>query len=249
MISETDLMWWCSLHKCKALSDVKSVCDIGLQELTCTRQDVFDLTAPKFVELCGEPNVDLSDCRSSADMWRRLKREIVSLDVTGNEMSLVHFDLNTDRVPPALQSHFDFVNNAGTTEHVFNQMNCFSVIHDLTKVQGLMVHASPFAGFENHGFYKYSWKFYTRLAKANDYDCLDAWVSMDLDAAQLKLDVVEFLMDDVKMFRNARSSGHHPVDFFRLKLDDYRTVDACIYVALRKTKKAEFKIPEDLSDI
>ena len=151
-------------------------------------------------------------------------------------MSLVQFDLNRDHVPASLKDHFDFVTNAGTTEHIFNQANCFAVVHDLTKVDGIMAHAVPFAGFENHGLFNYSWKFFTKIAKANDYDCLDAWISMDLNAAQFKPDVVDFLMDHVGMFRIARSSMHHPIDFFKLKLDDYQSVDACIYVALRKTR-------------
>jgi hypothetical protein len=249
MISETDLMWWCALHNCKALTDIKSVCDLGLQELIPTRQDVYDITINNFVQLCGESDVSLADCRSSADMWRRLKREIVSLDVVGSDMSLVHFDLNSDRVPVELNSHFDFVYNAGTTEHIFNQANCFAVMHDLTKVDGIMAHAVPFAGFENHGLFKYSWKFFTRIAKVNDYDCLDAWISMDLDAARYKPDVVEFLLDHVGMFRNARSSIHHPIDFFNLKLGNYQTADACIYVALKKTRSSEFRIPVDVADI
>src|SRR5271167_2182976 len=179
MISETDLMWWCCLDKCKALTEVKSVCDLGLQELICNVADTYDKTTRTFVQLCGEPDVSLTDCRSSADMWRRLKREIVSLDVVGNEMSLMHFDLNTDRVPAKFKDHFDFVTNVGTTEHVFNQANCFKVVHDLTNVGGIMVHAVPFAGFENHGMFNYSMKFFTTLARENDYACLDAWASWD----------------------------------------------------------------------
>jgi hypothetical protein len=248
MISETDLMWWCSLHKCKALTDIKSVCDLGLQELICNRQDTYDKTTKLFVELCGEADVSLADCRSSADMWRRLRRKVVTLDVVGNDMSVAHFDLNSDRVPTNLRGHFDFVTNVGTTEHVFNQANCFEVMHDLTKVSGVMAHAVPFAGFENHGLFKYTMKFFTRIAKANDYECLDAWISMDLDARKFKPDVAEFFMDHGGMFRNARSSGHHPIGFYNLKLNDYRSVDACIYVFLRRTKQTEFRIPIDFAE-
>jgi hypothetical protein len=248
MISETDLMWWCALHKCRALINIKSVCDLGLQELICNRQEVYDTTTRLFVKLCGEPDVSLADCRSSADMWRRLRREIVSLDVVGNDMSVVRFDLNSDSVPANLKGHFDFVTNAGTTEHVFNQANCFKVLHDLTKVGGITAHVVPFAGFENHGLYKYTMKFFTRIAKANDYECLDAWVSMDLEDRQFKADVAEFFVDRVGMFRNVRSSPHHPIDFYKLKLDDYRSADACIYVFLRKTNATEFRIPVDFAD-
>jgi hypothetical protein len=248
MISETDLMWWNSLHKCKALTEIKSVCDLGLQELICTRREDYETTTKNFVELCGEPDVSLADCQSSADMWRRLRREIVTLDVVGSDMSVVKFDLNNDHVTANFKEHFDLVTNAGTTEHVFNQANCFTVIHDLTKVGGIISHAVPFAGFENHGLYKYPLKFFTRIAKANDYDCLDSWVSIGLEDRQFKPDVAEFFVDRSGMFRNVRSSENHPIDFYNLKLDDYRPSDACIYVALRKTNAIDFRIPVDFAD-
>jgi hypothetical protein len=248
MISETDLLWWCAFHKCNALTDIRSVCDLGLQELICVKKDDYDRIARTFVELCGEPGVDLADCRTSADMWRMLRREIVSLDIVGSDASMVHFDLNSDRVPANFKDHFDFVTNVGTTEHVFNQANCFKVMHDLTKVGSVMAHAVPFAGFENHGLFKYTMKFFTSIAKATDYDCLDAWASMDFDARQFKPNVAEFFLDDTRMFRNARSSEHHPVDFYNLKFDNYHSADASIYVFLRKTKPTEFRIPNDLPD-
>jgi len=248
MITETDLMWWCCLDRCKALKDIKSVCDLGLQELGCNVPNTYEKTTKKFVKLCGEPDVSLADCRSSADMWRRLKREIVTLDIVGEDMSLIRFDLNSDPVPDQLKSHFDFVTNAGTTEHIFNQANCFKVAHDLTKVGGIMAHTVPFAGFENHGFFTYSMKLFTALAKKNDYACLDAWISMELEDRQHKADVEKFFTDEMKMFKNARSSENHPIDFYHLNYVGYRSADACIYVFLRKERSAEFKIPKDLPD-
>jgi hypothetical protein len=248
MISETDLMWWCALDQCKALTDIKSVCDLGLQELTCMDQDNYNRTARAFVELCGEPEVNLANCRSSADMWRRLKRDIVSLDLVGNDASLLHFDLNRERIPDYLKGHFDFVTNAGTTEHVFNQANCFEVVHDLTKLNGIMAHTVPFAGYHNHGLFKYTMKFFTRIAKANDYDCLDAWLPVDPAARKLLPDLTAFFRDDANMFRNARSSAHHPIDFYNLKFDEYQSAEECIYVFLRKTKLMEFQFPTDMPD-
>jgi hypothetical protein len=241
-------MWWCSLHKCKALTDIKSVCDLGVQELIRVDQDIYDKTSRTFVDLCGEPNVSLADCQSSADMWRRLKREIVSLDMVGNDASVLRFDLNIECVPAHLKEHFDFVTNAGTTEHVFNQANCFKVVHDLTKVNGVMAHTVPFAGYDNHGLFKYTMKFFTRIAKANDYDCLDAWLPVDPNARKLRANLAGFFGDDAKMFRNARSSRYHPIDFYNLTFDDYRSADECIYVFLRKTNSTEFCIPVDFAD-
>jgi len=248
MICETDLMWWCSLHKCLSLKDVKSVCDLGVQELHTKQKVVFEQIARSFAQLCGEPDVSLDHCQSSPDMWRRLKREIVSLDLVGDDVSVLRFDLNRDQVPTNLRGHFDLVTNSGTTEHVFNQANCFEVIHDLTSTGGIMAHAVPFAGYENHGFFKYSMKFFTQIAKYNDYDCLDAWASVDQNDIQSRPGVADFFVDHSGMFRNARSSDQHPIDFYNLKLDEYRSLDACIYVALRKTHDRTFQFPVDLPD-
>jgi hypothetical protein len=37
--------------------------------------------------------------------------------------------------------------------------------------------------------------------KTNDYECLDAWISMDFAARQYKPDVAEFFVDYAGMFR------------------------------------------------
>jgi hypothetical protein len=248
MISETDLRWWCSLNNCRALRDIKSVCDLGLQQLMAVRRDDYDVTTERFVALCGEPEVSLTDCHSSADMWRRLKREIISLDLVGADPSLVEFDLNTDRVPEHLRNHFDLVTNVGTTEHVFNQLNCFTVLHDLTKINGIMAHAVPSTGFKTHGLYTYPLKFFWRLAYANDYECLDAWMSLDPEDKQAKPNVGEYLRDESKTFRNARTGDQHPIAYYHLSFDDYRSSDSCLYVFLRKTSSAAFRLPVDMPD-
>jgi hypothetical protein len=224
------------------------VCDLGLQDLTRVVPKNFDSIAKHFAELCGEPNVSLAECRTSAEMWRTLNREIISLDIVGNDSSLVHFDLNTDRVPAELKNHFDFVTNVGTTEHVFNQMNCFTVLHDLVKVGGIMAHAVPSAGFENHGLFNYPLKFFTRIARDNDYECLDAWMSVDFKSIQFKPDVADFLQDNQKMFKNARSSEHHPIYFYNLSFAEYGSSDSCLYVFLRKTHSGPFRTPIDLPE-
>jgi hypothetical protein len=248
MISETDLMWWCTLNNCKSLRSIKSVCDLGLQEVLCAVPATYEKVTRVFADLCGEPDVSLADCGSSAEMWRRLRREIVSLDMVGSDLSLLPFDLNVDQVPGKLRSHFDFVTNAGTTEHVFNQGHCFKVIHELTKVGGVMAHMVPFAGFENHGFFSYSMKFFTTIARDNGYACLDAWISMELEDRRSKPDVAGFFADSIEMFKAVRSSESHPIEFYRLNYTDYRTADACIYVFLRKENSSEFIFPTDMPD-
>jgi len=248
MISQTDLLWWCCLDRCQSLREIRSVCDIGLQEIAATHPANFAAALKRFVTLCGKSEIDMTDCRSSAELWRRLGREIVSLDLVGTDPSLIRFDLNIDQVPPRLAGHFDFVTNAGTTEHVFNQANCFKVLHDLTRVGGIMAHAVPSTGFETHGLFTYPLKFFWRLAHANDYECLDAWMSLDRVTKQPKPNVTEFLRDDARKFGKARSDEHHPIKFHRLNFDDYESGDSSLYIFLRKTSSAPFRIPADMPD-
>jgi hypothetical protein len=62
------------------------------------------------------------------------------------------------------------VTNHGTSEHILNQWNVFEVMHDATKLGGLMVHGVPFNGEFEHGIISYMPKFFWALAKANDYE-------------------------------------------------------------------------------
>jgi hypothetical protein len=230
MISELDLLWWCSLQKAFALTDVQAVCDLGQQELFYEKPEVSQRVIHQFAARCGVSTADLSNCRSSADLWRALGREIVSLDVVGSGPDFHYFDLNTDSVPNELRARFDFVTNVGTSEHVLNQYNTFKVMHDLTRRGGIMVHAIPTAGFSNHGFFHYNMKLFWRLSKVNIYDCLDAWMSCDKNSDRLAKDVAEFVRGEHGRFANTRAAADHPVKHFGNLAEAYRsTRAACMF--------------------
>ena len=59
--------------------------------------------------------------------------------------------------------------NTGTTEHIANQAQAFRIIHDLTRIGGVMFHEVP-AGSWNHGLINYTPKFFLLLHKQNDYE-------------------------------------------------------------------------------
>jgi len=253
VISITDILWWCCLDQCRSLREVRSVCDLGLQQIIPPPAPArFEFAVQQLAKLCGEPvNATLSECRTSAELWRRLNREIVSIDLVGEDPSLLRLDLNKDTVPERLQGYFDFVTNAGTSEHVFNQLNCFTAIHDLTKLNGIMAHVVPTSGFENHGLFVYPLKFFWHLARANHYVCLDAWTldaRMSRDPINLKSKpaVEAFLRDDAGLFSLVRASPDHPININRFSFDGYRSFDSCLYVFLKKTEAAPFSMPTDL---
>ena len=79
-------------------------------------------------------------------------------------------DLNFDSLPFDHHDRFDVVLNFGTTEHIFNQWNCFKVIHDSLAVGGVIYCIVPMSGYMDHGYYCYTPLFFSDLAKANNYE-------------------------------------------------------------------------------
>jgi hypothetical protein len=82
-------------------------------------------------------------------------------------------DLN---YPADLGTRFDIVVNNGTSEHVFNQANVFSFMHDHTAVGGMMIHYTCGLGWVEHGFYNVQPSFFFDLAKYNGYQVLSNYL-------------------------------------------------------------------------
>jgi hypothetical protein len=78
-------------------------------------------------------------------------------------------DLNFDIVPENMVGHYDVIFNFGTTEHIFNQWNCFEFMHDAVKVGGVIYHQLPASGYLDHGYYCYTPLFFQEMAEANKY--------------------------------------------------------------------------------
>ncbi len=97
-------------------------------------------------------------------------------------------DLNFDALPAHMIGHYDIVLNFGTTEHVFNQWNCFEVMHDACKVGGAIYHQLPVSGYLDHGYYCYTPLFFREMAAANNYEILDLFVT---PAGESKIDALE----------------------------------------------------------
>jgi hypothetical protein len=100
----------------------------------------------------------------------------------GGHRGVTSLDLNRDSVPFSLRSSYDLVVNAGTTEHVVNQDNAFRVIHDLTKVGGVMMHEVPAGGMLTHGVVSYNPQFFWLLCRDNAYEVIDLTVAHAVDA-------------------------------------------------------------------
>jgi SAM-dependent methyltransferase len=165
-----------AIKRLGALDKARRVVEIGSQQLadcflasTDLLQQIYRLFDRPVADLGAPTGGDFEhSAPPSRPFWTALGFEYTSVDF-GDEPDCVKLDLNTDQVPERLRQQFDLVVNAGTTEHVANQAQAFRVIHDLTKVGGVMFHEVP-AGSWNHGLINYTPKFFLLLHKLNDYE-------------------------------------------------------------------------------
>ncbi len=105
------------------------------------------------------------------ELVERIGVDYLAFDiVTGRRAEI--FDLNEWTLGGKHRLAFDIVLNCGTTEHVLNQTNSFRVMHDATKVGGLIYHSVPMTGFLDHGYFNYNPRLFWELARANAYNVL-----------------------------------------------------------------------------
>jgi hypothetical protein len=98
-------------------------------------------------------------------------RSITAIDLHGTPSAL-RYNLNE---PVSMDRQFHVVINTGTAEHVFNVFQFFRTVHECTCPGGLMIHAFPFMGWLDHGFYNFNPTLIADLAAANQY-VLMLWV-------------------------------------------------------------------------
>jgi hypothetical protein len=129
------------------------------------------------------------------EFWEWLGFTYAAIDVDNTPGNII-LDLNFDDVPEHLAGSFDVVTNFGTTEHVANQLNAFKVVHDLTRVGGIMLHHMPAQGYANHGFFNYNPKFFWMLCRSNGYKLLhmEYWGDVE-NRLSLPDDVLSFLKE------------------------------------------------------
>jgi SAM-dependent methyltransferase len=147
-----------------------AIADIGCQQLAHSANDSVRTFVTHFGHSNDKTGPSGFDHYSyMGDLYRAAGFDYMSLDIV--DAPYVHrFDLNVDLVPKALRGRFDLVINAGTTEHVLNQLNALKAIHDLTKVGGLIYSMFLLNGFGPHGLLRYCSRFVELLAAANKYE-------------------------------------------------------------------------------
>lgn len=167
-----------------------------------------------------------------ADIMDRLDVRYTGIDVCPAPKTRI-VDLNTETVPADMRGAFDVILNFGTSEHIFNQLNCFRFMHDALKVGGVFFHQLPSQGWVDHGFFCYHNTFFEELAAANGYEIVEKWY---FRAGVTQQDEMDF---------DLRSAGD-PND----KLGKEAAASLIKYninVILRKVKDAPFTIGLELA--
>ena len=194
------------------LADVHTVADIGSIEYEIKAAD-HDRVFEEFFKRANAPvpsgrNPETGLYKGGArEFYENLGYEYVAFDIDGRFSSRV-FDLNHDQVPAELIGWSDLTANLGTIEHVFNQVNCFRVVHDLTKPGGLMIHLSPVNNSIHHGLFQYNPRLYFALGEYNEYEMLGQWASTEDPTFWLPTSAgKKFLRDSTVMITVMRKKG------------------------------------------
>jgi hypothetical protein len=140
-------------------------------------------------------------------------------------------DLNYDALPRQYYEYYDLVLNFGTTEHIMNQWNCFSVIHEATKVGGIIYCVLPASGYLDHGYYCYTPVFFRDMAAANDYVIVDKFLVPAIPSSRLEPTGFDVRTDKAFMQSSSASVGTYSEEVPSFN----------IHVLMRKTKSAQFQ--------
>ena len=242
-LSEIDLRYfaWLGSEGKVDWSRVDSLLDLGEQELDChgdieALQDFLYMVDPKAA------GADLQQYTGHCLFREPLaltRLRYQCLDVIPNGTCLFH-DLNFDSLPANLVESFDLVCNCGTTEHLHNQLNAFSVIHQATRPVGYMYHCLPMAGITNHGLFNYNPKFFGMLSKYNQYYFVDSYLLVDPEPSGLDPDILGLIYQDKPFLaRLGKDNSASTANLFQAN-------NTYLVVLLKKTQSGVFRPGLDL---
>src|SRR5579863_1213806 len=246
-IGLTDLDLLIRLRRTGQLDNARSIIEIGAQQLSnhfFHPERLREVAAlfnadPVGIAALGQPGSgphgpqDLPpDAPLARKFWEWLGFRYAAIDIDGSPDS-IPIDLNYDAVPNAARARYDLVTNFGTTEHVAYQLNAFKVIHDLTALNGVMIHNLPAQGNANHGLINYNVKFFWMLARSNSYH----WLFMNY----LDDGVGRGLREDI-----VNSVAEYCPDI-TTRAATVSMSDAGIVVALKKVRNIEYVAPLDVN--
>ncbi|MFX1388570.1 MAG: hypothetical protein ACFE9Z_00735 [Promethearchaeota archaeon] len=123
------------------------------------------------IRMCELGSQTIANDNLPAKEYYTLKKNVlehISLDLNGLNGALI-VDLNHP-LHKSFFNRFHLITNYGTTEHVNNQYQVFKTIHDICKVNGIMIHVLPIPkNWVNHCRYYYPRSFFNELANNCNY--------------------------------------------------------------------------------
>lgn len=210
--------------------DLKSVVEVGSQEIHLKKKDLGDL----YMQSGLDPsNLDKHE---NIDNWPKEPRanskkfyadlgftDYSSIDINGEHGS-IPIDLNYKLKDEKLFNKFDVVTDFGSCEHVFNVSECYKTMHKILKVNGLMIIIQAVSG--GNGYFLYDRSFLDGIAAANNYDILYSSYIVTTGTKTTSLSDRQFHIPLSKDL----------VNFLKIK-------DLEICMVFRKKKDEDFKIP------
>lgn len=173
------------LRQLGVFEGVTDVVELGSQGVWCPDRrllvglfEAFGRPVPPENELTPYISANGSGQAPSRHLHEALGFRYTCVDFDANFGS-IPLDFNFDTVPAEHRNRYGLTTNYGTTEHLINQYNAFKMVHDFTKPGGLMLHALPFTGYMEHGFFNYQPNLFEALAKYNSYRTLGIWIHLD----------------------------------------------------------------------
>lgn len=150
-------------------------------------------------------------------------KEYNCIDMDGRNNAF-KFNLNANlELEYNFTGNYDLVTNYGTSEHCFDQHQVFRNIHNLCAPGGIIIHALPFQGFVNHGFFNYQPDFFRDIAAANNYCIIGMYINIHANAGDL-CTYSDELMKHLYLPPNTTTA---------------------LYIVMQKSEEKEFCIPYD----
>lgn len=132
-----------------------------------------------------------------------------SVDINGEDGALP-LDLRKPELFYDFRSRYDVLTNLGVTEHVepiVNQYECFSIIHDVVRPGGIMIHMVPdveeldvSGAWTKHCSIYYQKEFFTELTEACNYTILENKVIFGLRSVVLRKETARSFTTNKEIF-------------------------------------------------
>lgn len=156
-------------------------------------------------EFMGRQYTPHVSAETGKEYYRSRGLEHTSIDLNGEDGALA-LDLSQPLPADIPRGKYDVITNAGTTEHIeplASQYDCFKTIHDLTKLNGLMIHFVPGPKeLKTSGYWKfhcnnyYPMEFFELLSRENGYRIVHQTLMEDLITVCLEKTVDKEFMSD-----------------------------------------------------